>query len=266
MREHTSPVSPASMAALNQRQALIVEKANADGFVSIDALVEAFEVTPQTIRRDINYLCDLGILRRYHGGASLVTNTRNVDYSARQELMPDEKDRIGRLVASHIPDGASLFLNIGTTTEAVARALVNHRGLRIITNNLNVAVLLRNGQDFEITVAGGRLRPHDLAVVGEATIDFISQFKVDFGVIGISGIDPDGTLLDFDYREVRVAQAIIDNSRTVFLATDHSKFGRRAMVKLGHVSMLDGLYIDQMPPQPYMDVLRESQVSVHVAP
>ena len=104
-----------------------------------------------------------------------------------------------------------------------------------------------------------------MAVVGEATIDFISQFKVDFGVIGISGIDPDGTLLDFDYREVRVAQAIVDNSRTVFLATDHSKFGRRAMVKLGHVSMLDGLFIDQLPPQPYLDVLRESQVSVHVA-
>lgn len=256
---------PTTASALNPRQAQIVDKAHADGFVSIEALVDAFAVTPQTIRRDINTLCDLGILRRYHGGASLVTNTRNVDYSARQGLMRDEKERIGRLVAQHIPDGASLFLNVGTTTEAVARALVDHRGLRIITNNINVAVLLRNGQDFEITVAGGRLRPHDLAVVGEATLDFINQFKVDFGVIGISGIDPDGTLLDFDYREVRVAQAIVNNSRTVFLATDHSKFGRRAMVKLGHVSTLDGLFIDQLPPQPYLDVLRESQVSLHVA-
>lgn len=253
-------------AGLSQRQARIVEMANADGFVSIDALVAAFAVTPQTIRRDINQLCDQGILRRYHGGASLVTNTRNVDYSARQEIMRDEKWRIGQLVASHIPDGASLFLNIGTTTEAVARALLNHRGLKIITNNLNVAVLLRNGADFEVTVAGGRLRPHDLAVVGEATIDFINQFKVDFGVIGISGIDPDGTLLDFDYREVKVAQAIVANSRTVFLATDHSKFGRRAMVKLGHVSMLDALFIDSMPPGPYLDMLAQSQVAVHVAP
>lgn len=257
---------PASDATgLNLRQSQIVEKAKVDGFVSIEALVEAFDVTPQTIRRDINLLCDLGVLRRYHGGASLVTNTSNVDYTARQGLMRDEKERIGQMVASHIPDGASLFLNIGTTTEAVARALLNHRGLRIITNNLNVAVLLRNGADFEVTVAGGRLRPHDLAVVGEATIDFINQFKVDFGVIGVSGIDPDGTLLDFDYREVRVAQAIINNSRTVFLATDHSKFGRRAMVKLGHLSMLDALFIDQMPPQPYLDVLRDSQVTVHVA-
>lgn len=252
-------------AELNPRQAQIVEKANTDGFVTIDDLVVAFGVTPQTIRRDINTLCDLGILRRYHGGASMVTNTRNADYDERQGAMRNEKEHIGQLVARHIPDGASLFLNIGTTTEAVARALVNHRGLRVITNNLNVAVLLRNGQDFEVTVAGGRLRPHDLAVVGEATIDFINQFKVDFGVIGISGIDPDGTLLDFDYREVRVAQAIVENARTVFLATDHSKFGRRAMVKLGHVSMLDGLFVDQLPPQPYLDVLHESQVAVHVA-
>ncbi|MGE5517266.1 MAG: DeoR/GlpR family DNA-binding transcription regulator [Bacteroidota bacterium] len=266
MREQNPETSSSAPAAgLNQRQAQIVDKANADGFVSIDALVEAFAVTPQTIRRDINFLCDLGILRRYHGGASLVPNTRNVDYTDRQALMRDEKERIGQMVARHIPDGASLFLNVGTTTEAVARALLNHRGLRVITNNVNVAVLLRNGQDFEVTVAGGRLRPHDLAVVGEATIDFINQFKVDFGVIGISGIDPDGTLLDFDYPEVRVAQAIIRNSRTVFLATDHSKFGRRAMVKLGHISMVDGLFIDSLPPQPYLDMVRESQVAVHVA-
>lgn len=262
MRDHTQILQGA---ALNPRQARIVEQATADGFVSIEALVESFAVTPQTIRRDINTLCDLGILRRYHGGASLVTNTSNLDYVARQGLMGAEKDRIGHLLARHIPDGASLFLNIGTTTEAVARALVNHRGLRVITNNLNVAVLLRNCQDFEVTVAGGRLRPHDLAVVGEATIDFINQFKVDFGVIGISGIDPDGTLLDFDYREVRVAQAIVDNARTVFLAADHSKFGRRAMVKLGHVSMLDGLFVDQMPPQPYLEVLHDAQVALHVA-
>ncbi|MDR3516308.1 MAG: DeoR family transcriptional regulator [Azospirillaceae bacterium] len=266
MPRSTTP-SLASLAepSLNPRQALIVERAQADGFVSIEALTEALDVTPQTIRRDINVLCEQGILRRYHGGASLVTNTRNVDYEARRQMMAAEKAAIGRLVAQHIPDGASLFLNIGTTTEAVARALLNHRGLRIITNNINVAVLLSQGHDFEITIAGGRVRLNDLAVVGEAAIDFINQFKVDFGVIGISGIDPDGTLLDFDFREVKVAQTIISNARTVFLATDYSKFGRRAMVKLGHVSLLDALFIDRMPPPAFADLLRQERVAVHVA-
>lgn len=253
------------VSGLNRRQAGIVEMAKAAGYVNIDTLTAALGVTPQTIRRDINRLCESGILARYHGGASLAPNTRNVDYEARKLSMRGEKESIGRLVARHIPDGASLFINIGTTTEAVAHALVHHRGLKVITNNINIAILLRDCPDFEITVAGGRLRAHDLAVVGEATIDFINQFKVDFGVIGISGIDPDGTLLDFDYREVRVAQAIVENARTVFLATDRTKFGRRAMVKLGHISMVDGLFIDGEPSPPYAEMLRASQVPVHCA-
>jgi DeoR family glycerol-3-phosphate regulon repressor len=249
---------------LNRRQVTIVQMAQADGFVSIDGLATSLDVTPQTIRRDINMLCDQGVLRRYHGGASLPTSARNIDYGSRRGLMREEKERIGQLVARHIPDGASLFLNIGTTTEAVARALLGHRGLRIITNNINVAVQLSQGQDFEITIAGGRLRCQDLAVVGEATVDFINQFKVDFGIIGISGIDPDGTLLDFDDREVKVAQAIIANARQVYLATDHTKFGRPAMVKLGPISMLDALFIDRPPPQSFLDLLVEEHVALHV--
>lgn len=249
---------------LNRRQAMIVQKAQMEGFVSIDGLAASLGVTPQTIRRDINMLCEQRVLRRYHGGASLPTSARNIDYNSRRGLMRDEKERIGQLVARHIPDGASLFLNIGTTTEAVARALLHHRGLRIITNNINVAVQLSQGQDFEITIAGGRLRRQDLAVVGEATVEFINQFKVDFGIIGISGIDPDGTLLDFDYREVKVAQAIVANARQVFLATDHTKFGRPAMVKLGHVSLLDALFIDRPPPQAFLDLLAAERVAVHV--
>lgn len=250
--------------ALNLRQTLIVQRARAEGFVSIDGLAEAFEVTPQTIRRDINTLCDQGVLLRHHGGASLPTSATNIDYNSRRGLLPAEKERIGQLVARHIPDGASLFINIGTTTEAVARALVNHHGLRIITNNLNVAVQLSQVEDFEITVAGGRLRPRDLGVVGEATVDFINQFKVDFGIIGISGIDSDGTLLDFDYREVKVAQAIIANARQVYLATDHTKFGRPAMVKLAPISVLDGLFTDKAPPQPFLDMLAGEDVAMHI--
>jgi DeoR family glycerol-3-phosphate regulon repressor len=243
---------------------LIVQKAQAEGFVSIDGLAKGLDVTSQTIRRDINTLCDQGVLQRHHGGASLPTSATNIDYNSRRRLLSAEKEQIGQLVARHIPDGASLFINLGTTTEAVARALVNHRGLRIITNNLNVAIQLSRVEDFKITIAGGRLRRRDLGVVGEATVDFINQFKVDFGIIGISGIDADGTLLDFDFREVKVAQAIIANARQVFLATDHTKFGRPAMVKLAPISVLDGLFTDKAPPQPFLDMLAGEDVAMHI--
>jgi DeoR family glycerol-3-phosphate regulon repressor len=134
----------------------------------------------------------------------------------------------------------------------------------VITNNLNVASILSGNENFEIIVAGGMVRHRDGGIVGPLTIDFIQQFRVDFGIIGISGIDMDGTLLDFDYREVRASRAIIDNTRKVFLAADHTKFGRNAMVRLGHIGEIDELFTDRQPPAALTDLLAEGDVQLHV--
>ena len=117
-------------------------------------------------------------------------------------LCLEEKRRIAALVAEHVPDHASVFITIGTTTEEVARALADRAGMRIITNNLNVAWMLRGRENCEVIIAGGVVRQRDGGITSEATIDFIRQFKVDFSIVGISGIDEDGSLLDFDYHEV----------------------------------------------------------------
>ena len=250
---------------MNQRQQEILTLVQQQGFVSIETLALDFHVTPQTIRRDINALCDQQLLTRHHGGASLSSNVENVDYTTRQIMNLKEKQSIAKMVASHIPDRSSIIINIGTTTEEVAKALLNHTGLRIITNNLNVAAILRNNPSFEIIIAGGVVRQRDGGITGEATIDFIRQFKVNFGIIGISGIDPDGTLLDFDYHEVRVAQAIIENSRQIFLAADHTKFDRNAMVRLGSIEQIDALFTDRYPPDHIVDLLAEKNVALHSA-
>ena len=247
------------------RQERIIDMVRRQGFVSIDALAQSFSVTPQTIRRDINQLCQMALLRRYHGGAGLPSSVENVAYSTRQVLCLEEKQRIARLLARHIPDHASLFINIGTTTEEVAKALLDHSGLRVITNNLNVANILSANPDFAVIVAGGLVRNRDRGIIGEATLDFIHQFKVDFGIIGISGIDADGTLLDFDHREVRVAQAIIANSRRVYLAADHTKFSRNAMVRLGNISVVSALFTDRPPPAPIRELLEADGIELFIA-
>jgi DeoR family glycerol-3-phosphate regulon repressor len=253
------------VANLNQRQEEIFERARRQGFVGIDALATHFSVTQQTIRSDINRLCEQGLLRRYHGGAGLPSSVENVSYRSRQVHCLEEKRRIARHVSKCIPDHASLFINIGTTTEEVAKALLAHDKLRIITNNLNVAQIVSGNPAFEVTIAGGVVRNRDGGIIGEATVDFINQFKVDFGVIGISGIDTDGTLLDFDYREVRVAQAIIANARTVLLVADHTKFGRGAMVRLGPISQVHVLITDREPPAAMADVLGAAGIEVVIA-
>lgn len=253
------------MNAQLDRQEQILTLVRRRGFVAIEALAQRFAVTPQTIRRDINALCSQGVLRRYHGGAGLPSSVENLAYSTRQVLCLAEKRRIARAVARHIPDQAALFINIGTTTEEVAKALLDHAGLRVITNNLNVASILSGNPGFEVIVAGGVVRARDRGIVGEAAIDLIREFRVDFGVIGISGIEADGALVDFDYREVRVARAIIENARRVFLVADHTKFGRTAMVRLGDLSQIDTLFTDAAPPASLARALRAARTRLVVA-
>ena len=253
------------VAPVRKRHEKIRKMVQARGFVAIETLAQFFSVTPQTIRRDINTLSEKGHLFRYHGGAAMPISTENVAHNERNVLCFHEKQKIAKLLAQQVPDNASLFINIGTTTAAIAHALCNHKRLRVITNNLNVASVMSANEKFEVIVAGGLVRRRDQGIIGEATIDFIRQFKVDYGIIGISGIDLDGTLLDFDYREVRAARAIIDNSRKVFLATDHTKFGRNAMVRLGGIAEIDCLFTDRQPPAGLAEIIAASEVDLHVA-
>ncbi len=251
------------MPARHQR---IIELVSKSGFASIDEMARTFDVTPQTIRRDINRLSEQGKLKRFHGGAGLSSSVRNINYQARKSLYSEEKAVIAEFVVDRIPDHASLFINIGTTTEEVARALSRKRkGVRVITNNLNVASILGVNEDFEVIIAGGMVRSKDFGITGEATVEFISQFKVDFGIIGVSGIDADGSLLDFDYHEVKVAKTIIANSRQTYLITDSSKFGRNAMVRLGTLSDINAIFTDCPPPKKFRHAINEAGIRLHVA-
>jgi DeoR family glycerol-3-phosphate regulon repressor len=243
----------------------IIKLITEQGFVSIDELVALFGVTPQTIRRDLNLLAQDNRIRRYHGGAAIESSTVNTEYSKRKAQQLDQKKRIAKAVAALIPDNASIFINIGTTNEAIARELLQRNGLKVITNNLNVASILSSKEDFQITITGGQVRSRDGGIIGEATIDFIKQFRVDFGIIGISGIEEDGSLMDFDYQEVRVAQAIIEHSRLVILAADSSKFGRRTVNYLGDLSLIDTLVTDQAPPKKISQLMKQYKRKLIVA-
>ncbi len=244
----------------SSRQAEIMALAKAEGRVLVDELATRFAVTPQTIRKDLNDLCDGKALTRIHGGAIFPSGNENVKYEARRSIAAPEKQAIGRAAAALIPDNSSLFINIGTTTEAVGEALIDHRELMVITNNINVANRLRVFPSIEVVIAGGVVRGSDGGIVGEAAVDFIRQFKVDFAVIGVSAIDEDGALLDFDYREVKVAQAIIANARHVILVSDASKFERTAPVRIGHISQVHTFITDHCPVDGIRRICAESDV------
>lgn len=248
----------------NHRHQQLVEYVQAAGFVTIEQLSEHFAVTPQTIRRDVNQLAEQNLLSRHHGGAVANSSTANSSHQARQIMGLEEKQKIAAQVAEMIPNGASLFINIGTTTEAIAKALLQHQDLKVVTNNIHVASILSAKEDFSVIIAAGEVRHRDGGIIGEATCDFIQQFRMDFGIIGISGISLDGSLLEFDYREVKVAQAIIGNSQQVVLAADQSKFGRSAMIKQGNISQVDHFFTDAEPPAEINDILQQHTVQKHI--
>jgi DeoR family glycerol-3-phosphate regulon repressor len=248
----------------HRRQNQILEMIKKDGFVTIDDLVNCFEVTPQTVRRDLNELANERKIRRHHGGAGIDSSTVNTSYQARKIMNFEAKERMAHALVEMIPDGSSLFINIGTTTETIAHALLGHNNLQIVTNNIHVATILASKEDFTVIIAGGEVRNRDGGIVGEATRDFINQFQMDFGIIGISAIHTDGSLLDFDYREVRVAQTIINNSRQVLLAADHSKFGRNAMVRLGNIAQANHFFTDLTPSREIIEMMKENKVNLHL--
>ena len=231
------------------RHSEILDIARRDGMVTVEGLAGHFGVTSQTIRRDLSDLAQSGRLERVHGGAVLPSGVANIGYEERRTLFMEAKQRIARACASDIPEDASLFLNIGTSTEAVAHELLRHRNLLVVTNNMNVANIMVSNPDCQIIVTGGQLRRSDGGLVGKLTGEAIAQFKFDLAVIGCSALDEDGDILDFDIQEVAASQTILAQSRKVFLVADHSKFKRSARRRgSDRLADVDTIYTDQPLP------------------
>ncbi|MBC7682975.1 MAG: DeoR/GlpR transcriptional regulator, partial [Ferruginibacter sp.] len=143
----------------NPRQLLLLHAVQAQGSLTVDQLADKLGVTLQTVRRDVQRMADDGLLTRFHGGVRVPSSTiENIAHPQRENLHAEGKARIARAVAAEVPNDCSLILNIGTTTEAIAKALMQHKGLRVITNNLNVATILSANPQCEVIIAGGVVR------------------------------------------------------------------------------------------------------------
>lgn len=245
---------------IGSRQDYIVDLVQRRGYATIEELAVKFNVSTQTVRRDIRVLADRGRVTRYRGGAGLPASADPLAYTTRKMRFAAEKRAIARSLAAEIPDGASVFIDIGTTMEAVAVALADRRSLRIITNHMTAATILSENEDFEIILPGGALRNRDRAITGGPAADFVRGFKVTYGIFGIGAIDGEGCLLDYDYRDVQVSAAAMSISRHRFVALDHSKFNGEAMVRVGHVRDIDAVFSDAPPPVEIAEILRAHRV------
>ncbi|WMS45283.1 DeoR/GlpR family DNA-binding transcription regulator (plasmid) [Acuticoccus sp. MNP-M23] len=241
-----------------RRQILISQMLQTQDFLTVEALASQFDVTTQTIRRDINALCEQGAARRRHGGIARIAVGGNVSFRDREVLNRSAKLMIAGEVARCIPNGASVALGIGTTPQLVAENLLGHSGLKIVTNNLPIALAAAQHTDFDVAIAGGTVRNSDLDIAGHAAEELFAAYRVDFAIFGVAGVDDDGSLLDFSRAEVRIRQAMLRHCRQSFLVLDSSKFGRPAHVRGGRLDEASVVFCEAGPPVVIAELLAGS--------
>ena len=229
-----------------------------EGFLHVDNLDNRYNVTTQTIRRDLKIICDSGFGRRRHGEVERISGSGNLSYRSRQILARGAKENIAEKVRDHVPHHTTLAFSIGTTPEIVAGALLKHENLRIFTHNLNIAMLVCSNPSFEVHIAGGRVRNNDCDVLGKGMETLLSSYIFDIGIYGVAGVDEDGTLLDFTDEEVQARQLIHKNSRKTFLVLNHTKFTRAAHDRGGQIGEASKVLCDQKPPKKIMEILDKS--------
>lgn len=250
---------------LNERQRDIVRLVQEGGYATIEALARRFDVSAQTIRRDIIRLDELQLVQRYHGGAGLRGSSTRLDYEQKQVVAAPAKERIAAAAAGLIGQRASVFIDVGTTAEAVARALRGRSDVTVITPSLSVGAILAGAGLAEVVVTGGIVRSPDGSLVGGEATRVIDQFRPDWAVIACSGFDPDGVVLDFDVMKVAVKRAMIDRARQTMLVADASKFARTALLRVAAIDEMAVLVTDAEPPRALAARAAEGDCEIIVA-
>lgn len=247
------------------RQQMLLQWIENSHYVSLEEISERFHVTTQTARRDIADLEHQGKVRRLHGGVSQLAPLDPITHRQRRHDRTDEKARIAEAVVALIPDNSTVFLDTGTTCEAIANALINRERLHVVTYSLRSAAIISEKTDFTLAVPGGFVRPIDGGMFQEDTPEFIRRFKFDYAIISVSGVDNDGDLCDDDHTEVAVVSAALRQAAHKLLAVDSSKFGKRAMVKLGSVHDITAVITNEMPAAILSNILNAANIPIILA-
>ncbi len=230
---------------LSRRQQQIINKLHeTNGVLSSTEITLLFNVSVQTIRKDLNELSELGLVRRVHGGISLPSDNHNLSFSNREVMNLAEKQNIAHQVVELLPENSSIFLGIGTTPQQIAQSLLDHPGLTVVTNNINVSLTLSHNPKIQTYLAGGLVRSSDQDTMGPDTTVFLSKFNIQYGIFGVGGLNQKGQLLDFSSEESSVSRTIMENSETRILVADHTKIDRYAPVITGSLADIDILVMD----------------------
>jgi DeoR/GlpR family transcriptional regulator of sugar metabolism len=230
----------------NQRRQKILELIREDGHAKVVDLSRIFKVTEVTIRQDLERLEKDGSVIREHGGAYL----KDIDLNVRnftlqnQEKNPDEKKAIARKAAEFIHDGDSIILDSGSTTSELAKLLGERRNLTVITNALNIALMLGAQAGINVNVTGGEFKAPTLSLTGQKAADFFQNLHVDKLFLATAGIALKSGLTYPGISDICVKRAMIESANETYLVADSTKIGKTSFASLGPLSLIDYLITD----------------------
>ncbi|GAA1175719.1 DeoR/GlpR family DNA-binding transcription regulator [Pseudonocardia alaniniphila] len=221
-----------------QRQELILDAVRTTGGARVSELVERLGVSDMTVRRDIEVLATRGLVTRVHGGATAAgSSVDEPGFAAKSGLHTAAKQAIAAAAAALIEPGASVALSAGTTTHAVASALLTVPRLTVVTNSLRVAEVLHESprDDLTVVLTGGERTPSD-ALVGPVAVAALRQLHVDWLLMGVHGMDAEAGFTTPNLVEAETNRALVASARRVAVVADNSKWG---VVGLSTIATLD---------------------------
>jgi DeoR family fructose operon transcriptional repressor len=228
-----------------ERHREIVERARGEGRVDVSGLASRFEVSPETVRRDLSVLEGQGVLRRTHGGAVPVERVRfEPGVDERLVVMAEEKRRIARAALRFLPQRGAVLLDAGTTTGALAGVMPVDRELMVVTNCLPIATLLAARPLLNVVIAGGRIRAETLAAVDDLAAGFLDGFVPDVAFVGANGVTVESGLTTPDLGEAAAKRAMVRSARRVVLLADHTKVGQEHFVRFAGIGEVDAIVTD----------------------
>ncbi|MDH6357938.1 DeoR/GlpR family DNA-binding transcription regulator [Parabacteroides sp. PF5-9] len=250
--------------ALNRRRIKILDLIREDGHAKVHELSKIFKVTDVTIRQDLEILENLGYVQREHGGAflkdigSLVKSGQVLN-----QTHIEEKREIAQKAVSFIHEGDSLILDSGSTTTEIAKLLINFKELTVITNALNIALILGENHGINLIVTGGEFKPPTLSLTGKMAADSFKDIHVNKLFLATAGISSDMRLTYPSLSDLMVKSAMIKSADKVFLVADSSKIGISAFANLGFISLVHTVITDSKISEENLKKMQEQNVDVY---
>lgn len=248
------------------RRRRILEWIQEEGSARVRELAEAFKVSDATIRQDLERLESEGAITREHGGAFLNHSAPQANPLAlhHQENM-DKKRKIGALAAGLVTDGETLILDAGTTTTEIALRLTTRRHLTVITNALNIAILLGAVPSFAVHLPGGQFKSPTLSISGDKSVEYFSNIFAGKLFLATAGVDLEAGLTYPSFADLQLKEAMIKAAARVYLVADSTKIGKSSFTRLGSLDVVQSLITDDGIPDNVVKEFERRGIEVLVA-